>query len=189
MQIQLNTDSWHFRLYKIIISETPPKTLCPYFWSMVGIIVFSPIILLLAGIVYLKDKIDNIQYQREKKLTHEEKIKISKRNMKIQDFFEVLGKIIIFSLLLFVIIVICVGIYQLFEEGKVFNFLIGIGFGILIILIMIGLVNLILFFNKNNYKEKLMNTRFIKFFKKLFMICKEMVISLYNKACPIIEWK
>lgn len=42
-QITLNKNSWHFKYYSSLVSDTAPKSLCPYFWTMVFLIMISPI--------------------------------------------------------------------------------------------------------------------------------------------------
>jgi hypothetical protein len=51
MQIKFNTKSWHFRYYTFMVGKSnPPRTLCPYFWSLVGITAIAPILFLVFAI-------------------------------------------------------------------------------------------------------------------------------------------
>ncbi len=56
MNITLKKDSWHFKIYSKVISEREPKSLCPYFWSWVAMIIGSPI-LILFGIMRFLSKV------------------------------------------------------------------------------------------------------------------------------------
>ena len=61
MNITLNKNSWHYKIYSKIVDNTPPKSLCPYFWTLVMIFTFSPLILVAMGYVWVGKKINNIK--------------------------------------------------------------------------------------------------------------------------------
>mgnify|MGYP000741896822 CR=1 FL=1 len=43
MKVTLNRESWHYRLFKKEFPyTTPPASLCPYFWTIVGLCLVTP---------------------------------------------------------------------------------------------------------------------------------------------------
>lgn len=193
-QISLSRDSNHFRLYKKITKMEPPMSLCPYFWIWVSIIVFSPLILLYKGLLFIHSKVRKHNFE-EKGTDY-----YPKKERRVRRWHN-LGKIVERGFYicsgLFCLIVIGYGLYENIKQGitwsQVFEVLKGIGLFILILVISCVvcyfLVKTIKFtFNPNN--------RFMKFITKIgdyigkgFLIAGEIIYAKYVKACPLIKWK
>lgn len=55
--MKLSKSSWHARLYKFFIGwRNPPKSICPYFWSIVGLLIICIPIIIFSTLGYLFDK-------------------------------------------------------------------------------------------------------------------------------------
>lgn len=54
-QVTLNKNSWHYKIYDYFVGGEP-KSLCPYFWTLVALFIFSPFILLVFGFAFLMEK-------------------------------------------------------------------------------------------------------------------------------------
>jgi hypothetical protein len=167
-KVSLNKNSWHYKLYDWITKGDTPKTLCPYFWMMVGIILLLPILVL------FKLTSQFIDYCIGK--TKEVKINDNTKNnlKKFGKFLEISGKILLgawlFLSLVFLILLLYklasnVGWYTMFKN----------------LLSIIGVILIT--------KEIIVSKLLKKFFNlKIFQILKSMAISIYTKSCPLIEW-
>jgi hypothetical protein len=196
-QVTLNKNSWHFKYYSMIVSDTPPKTLCPYFWTMVSLIFISPVIGVIIIIKYVSLFFDKIVPKKEKKEKSYEQIEMEWKQMKerekkreafwnkIGDKFSWLFRFIFLPSLLIVLI------YTLVKFGVKLGwmrFLIHLGLALLIIAIFLGFIYLF---------EKFIDKVFVKInFKKLnpfkwkiTNIIGEMIKTAYTKACPLITWQ
>ena len=179
MKIQLNKNSWHFKYYSTIIQDTPPKTLCPYFWSMVGLIVVSPFFLPFM----LGSKIGSMLPKKKKTpkksiydMTGEEIEKELEMMKKRQRRSEILGKIMVSLFILFVSTILGIGLYFGVKQEGLFNVIRNllsiVGFCFILYLI----IDLIF---KNS--KKIGNWGVIK-------IPVAMIKAVYKKACPLIDW-
>lgn len=176
-KITFNQNSWHFWYYSNLISKTPPKVLCPYYWCMVFLIVLSPILLPVIGIKKLYKFISN---KIKPNVIKEYDYKKAKRREKIA---ETVGKSIIISLILLgfllgFIIYKAVHIHGLLGFLKIFAMALGISISVIILLFLLFLT----FEGIKFIGMKIYHNNFIQ-------IQKEMIVAIYKKACPIIEWK
>ena len=180
-KVSLNKNSWHFKYYSWIIGGDAPKTLCPYFWTMVTIILLSPFVIFYKSLSLLDTYVDKKLKQKylkrisDKKINSEKEIYKIQRNQKIS---EIIGKILVGMLLGFLLIVLGilfnvivgkVGWYQFF-----INLLAVIGFLTTITLAVIGLCEI-------RIGYRIINSKFIQ-------IPKSMIVAVYTKACPLVEW-
>ena len=197
MQITLDTNSWHYKLYSKVVSGNPPKSLCPYFWTIVALVVFSPFLLLIFTMFTAIEWYDKIKkkyfpkkeilmtYEELNKYWEEEEAKDKKRDEfwqnvgnKIQTFFS-LFFIVIFLFLIYTFIVTSIKMGWLLTL-KTIGFSLLIGGSVVLFFWLLG-----------------------KFFKKIVPVFGKikpnswsitkmiggMVYATYTKACPLIEWK
>ena len=72
-QINFNVDSWHFKYYKFVTGNSKPKTLCPYFWTLLFIIPLSfiivPFILLFKLIGYSWERSEQKEKEKLSKMS------------------------------------------------------------------------------------------------------------------------
>lgn len=200
-QVTLNKNSWHFNYYSKIVSDTPPKSLCPYFWTMVLLTLISPIVVLIMGLVYVYQKIDKFfddvvpkkqkVHKPEKEKTLEELIKerdeIRQRDKVRVERWNKLSNGFFWSVkyILLPLFVIFIG-YEIFQAGVKMGWLklfLTFGTGIVSILILFGLI---WFFD--TYGGRIgrainpLNWKFVQ-------IVGEMINVAYTKACPLITWE
>jgi hypothetical protein len=180
-KITFNQNSWHFWYYSNVISKEQPKVLCPYYWCMVFLILMSPVVLPAIGIVklftYIGNKFKSDRPKVEKENNH-------KKEMKRLKIGEMIGKILAVLLVtLLVVLLVYVCIDYVSKVGWLFflkRLIYGLGLAVLIVLFLT-----ICWYTIKGFRFiclKLYNTNFIQ-------VPKEMVVAIYKKACPIIEWK
>jgi hypothetical protein len=184
-KITFNKNSWHFWYYSNVFSKEQPKVLCPYYWIMVYLILMSPIILPILGIKktfhYIGSKFKTDKPKLEKEYNH-------KKEMKRLKIGEMIGKIL--SVMLVILLVGLLGyaiVHGISKYGwltalkkVLIHLLMGLGISASIIVLLT-----ICWYTIKGFRFiclKLYNTNFIQ-------VPKEMVVAIYKKACPIIEWK
>jgi hypothetical protein len=208
-EVKLNKNSWHFKYYSYVVSSEMPKSLCPYFWTMILILILSPILLIEPLIKYLS----KILPKKEKKeLTIEQLVdkfhKDAEREKKRTLFWNKMGRFFSKYILLPIsIIFICYMIYLGCNSLGVFGFIqmiliISISGGVMAVLILMieKTVKYTSRFKKylpnlSKPLSKLLNI-FTKPFKiifsfiyKVFKICGQMINAQYTKMCPMIIWE
>jgi hypothetical protein len=206
MQVTLNKDSWHYKYYSAMVGSKPPRTLCPYFWIMVALIIISPIV----GSIFLIGKITSFISKGYNKLkpkkvkpseTYEETLaRWDKERAAETKRYLFWGKVgdICFKLFKWVIIPV-IGItilYVLSSSAYQMGWLVTL-ITISIILFLIGIM-LSIYWLIDRYGEvvgggfiRLVVTifKFINPFNwKITMIIGEMIKAGYTKACPLIQW-
>jgi len=183
MNITLNKHSWHFKIYSKVISETPPKSLCPYFWSMIALTVFSPGILLFFGLKKVSLFFDRIIPKKKKtkkdifsmtKGELDEEYKKLKKSMKRS---EIAGKIVFGFWITFMFIIVIVGAYFGIQKDGLFVFL-------RMIFSLIGIATSIYWFIRGLIYviPKIRESN-------VYRVPVEMIKAVYTKTCPIINWK
>lgn len=183
MKISLNKNSWHFKLYSLVISDNPPKSLCPYFWSMVVILVFSPCFLYIGLHKLLTKGFDKLLNRKKtpKKsifdMSAEELEEENKRLKKINRRMDITGKILMGLFVLFLLTIFGICFYFGVRKEGLFNLIRNllsiVGFCFILYLI-------IDFIFKNS--KKIVNSNIIK-------VPVAMIKAIYTKTCPIINWK
>lgn len=187
MEISLSRHSWHAKYYNFVKGYYPTyefKSLCPYFWTMVSLVLLLPVIVswkvikpLIKGTI--KSAGNVIALSVDKVLSQpsnprKEPSKFSKwydRNgKKIGDWF---GKIYLITMGLIALIVIIGSIVILFQEKGTwlgFVYIFAIIGGLVSLFSLIWLV--ISFFETDIWK-----------------MIKGMIYSTKNKVCPMIIWE
>ena len=181
-QVTLNKDSWHFKYYSMIVSDNPPKSLCPYFWTMVPLILLSPFIGLIVVLAFIHKHVTSFFDSIVPK-----KVEKEKTWQNIGNKFAWVLKFIVLPLLVVYLI------YLIYTTGvKVgwTKFFIYLGLGIVLISSVIGFI-----YVAETYGGHV-GSFIIKCLKpfnplnwKVTKICGEMVVATYTKMCPIITWE
>lgn len=203
MNITLNKNSWHYKIYSQIVDDTPPKSLCPYFWTLVAILIFSPLILVVMGYVWIGKKITNIKngiFPRKDVpvMSIEEKYKkIEKDEEKRKKKLETHRKFLkIFQMFIQWVLLPLLGgfliwvIYSIIQKDGILVLLRPI----LVVMVLIVLIfGISLFLDK--YGERI-GGGLSKFFNlinpfkwSITQIIGGMIYATYKKACPIINWE
>jgi ABC-type multidrug transport system fused ATPase/permease subunit len=206
-QVKLNKDSWHFKYYSLIVSDNPPKSLCPYFWTMVPLILLSPLVGLIMSIFYIMKYITMFfdwivpkkekkqksmkEYQREYKKIIETQREKEKRREK---FWNSVGdKFSWCFTYIFVPLGIIILIYTVFSTAvKVgwLKFLIYLGLAILTLGLIVGFIIFVETFGGRIGKFISKCLSILNPFNwKVTKICGEMIVATYTKMCPIITWE
>jgi hypothetical protein len=194
MQVTFRKESWHFKYYEFMTGfSTQPKTLCPYFWSLIGITALSPLFLIAKTISFLQEKLDNwalkkaknhpsrdwtpeqwTQYQHDVEQRLE---KIKKKNSRI----EKAGKIVLYAALFSMLLMVIHGVIVLVGKWGWTKFLVIL---VSIVSILATIVGIVMFFLiKGGDVRKWIKNSFI------FNFFGGMIAGAYQKACPIIVWK
>lgn len=200
MNITLNKNSWHFRIYKSLISDNPPKSLCPYFWSLVSVLLLSPVILPALGIIKLSDLWGMVKSKhfKQKKFTIDDFWELENKKQKRRDYFnKILDKVydvIKFIFLWIILPIMVVGfIYVLYDiiNTKGWYTLFQALLVYLIIFSIIGVIASIIIIFGGRISDFLV--RFLNYINPLkwsiSIIIGGMVHSVYKKTCPIINWE
>lgn len=202
-QVTLNKDSWHFKYYSLIVSDNPPKSLCPYFWTMVPLLLLSPVIGLIVVLFFIHKHVtsffDSIVPKKVKKektfedleREHKEwKIRSEKREKTWQNIGNKFAWVLKFVVLPLLMIYLVYMIYKMGIKLGWDRFFIYLGLAIVFILILIGLIYVIETYGGRVGKFVL---NFLKPFNplnwKVTKICGEMIVATYTKMCPIITWE
>jgi hypothetical protein len=198
MSITFNKKSWHYKYFNWITGMEPPKSLCPYFWINVGITLLLPIILMVKLITYIVLKI-SYRIKTDKPVPYfvnefgkeylktEFEIKYQKKKTK---FFNKLGNFIasiVSNFVIFVVIPLLI-LFLVFCFGLT---LFTTPFDLLLTVILqvvsmyLGVIIMYNFLKEISGIFKYLNP----FNWKITKILWEIIKSIYNKACPLIEWK
>jgi hypothetical protein len=181
MLVNLSRSSWHSKYYNFVKGYYPTyefKSLCPYFWTIVTLILLLPVILIWKGfktfVVTPTKKIVKVVKKEPKYKPYKEPTKFvkwcQKNDSKITKGFQYLYFGLMGGLL---VLMLSVGVYNLFStEG----FLMGViyifaGIGVLTttVLTVWGIIS---FFETDTWT-----------------MIKGMSYSIKNKVCPMITWE
>lgn len=179
MNITLKKDSWHFKIYSKVYSDNRPKSLCPYFWRWVAIILVSPILILIWVMKFLtnlfeskpkpKKSIDEMTEQELREETDKLKKKEKRGELGAKIFLGFWGLVSLGLLILGMVVGIQKdGWYSFFKD--IFS-LIGLLFTLYLVIRLIA-----------DNVEKIGNSNVVK-------VPLAMIKAIYTKTCPIINWK
>ena len=179
MNITLKKDSWHFKIYSKVISEKTPKSLCPYFWIWVAMIIASPFLILfwlMGALTKLfepkpkpkKPMSEMTDEEMEKEIERlDKKFKKSERAANI-----VLG---VFGVILLALLVL--SMYLGVKKIGWFNFFRNM---FSVVGLMVTTYYTIDLISKNS--KRIGNSNVVK-------VPLAMIKAIYTKTCPIINWK
>lgn len=207
MNVTLKQNSWHYKLYSKVISNNPPKTLCPYFWSLVAILLFSPALIIGwlfsqigKGFTWVRKSL-TIEKKRES-LSEEQRWQEIKKKIDemerrdrinrhrwdiISNFTTKLFKWVVLPLLA---VGVVYSIFQGVNKLGLIPFLIAIGISLGIILVVVGFIWL-----SDKYGSRIVNPIMDNLIKinpakwSVVQLIGGMIYSFYVKACPIIQWE
>ena len=210
MGITLNKNSWHFKYYSSMISHTPPKSLCPYFWTMVLLIIISPFIGLVTFADWISKHVTNlIDYIKHLFRSKKPEVKKPKKSieqlidemdkkhnaemarvLKWNRFSDYLSKFFkwVFLPIVFLLTIFSLGIGA-YEAGWYAS--------LMTILVLFGFVGFIfcVVYLIETYGS-IMGMRLVKFLQfinplnwKVVIVIGEMIKTAYTKACPLITWE
>jgi hypothetical protein len=202
-QVTLNKNSWHFQYYSMIVSDTPPKTLCPYFWTMVAILIMSPIVGLIFLISFIMkhvtDFFDKVTPKKEKKQKTFEDLEAELREIRMkreqkEKFWNKAGDVTswtfgrVFVPLLFISLLYLA--YRSAIKIGWLEFFVSLGIGLLLMSAILGIVFLIEKFGGRVGRFILMVFQIVNPLNwKAVKILGEMINAAYTKACPLITWE
>jgi hypothetical protein len=185
-QIIFNVDSWHFKYYKFVTGNSKPKTLCPYFWSLVYLIPLSviivPFILLFKLIGYSWERSEP---KEEEKLSKMSDLKQKeyfenkrKQNLRKEKIGTILGKVFVGVIIALVVLVIIIAIINT-KFTPIFWKELFIVIGIIgtICLVIWLLTKLI-----GGFSKWVKNTSGYQIFVRG-------IDAWYDKSCPLIKWE
>jgi hypothetical protein len=179
MNITLRKDSWHFKIYSKVISENTPKSLCPYFWQWVMMIICSPI-LILFWLMKVLTKLFESKPKPKKSIhdmTEDELREENERLRKKEKRVEILAKIFAGIGGLFLLVLLVSSMYLSVKKVGWFNFfrdvfsLVGLAFSFYWTIVILS---------KNS--KKIGDSNVVK-------VPLAMIKAIYTKTCPIINWK
>ena len=197
MQVKLKENSWHFRYYRTVTGNySAPSSLCPYFWTLVLIVLCSPLILIvkliLMGLESLMEKViaesDNGKSKKDTERkdwteedwnTHFEKKEAILRSR--NKWNNILGKVFLGWIILCAFWIFGLGIYKVIVKHGWYYFMIHLLIGIGLVAAFVGLIWLLI-----EKSEKIGN-----WFRNLAIvnIIGGMISATYHKACPMIQWE
>lgn len=177
MIINLSRASWHANYYKWVKGNYPTyqfKSLCPYFWTIVFLILCFPLILVLKTLGTIKRVIPIKKSTKRYSELDKEQTKFSKWWNKNQDLIvKWFGRIWIGVMCLFLILSLGFLVYDLFHKK-------GFYLGLIYILSIVGATTL--FF--------LLTFGIFQFFDSdIWKMIRGMAYSVKNKVCPMIKWE
>ena len=207
MNVTLNKDSWHFKYYKHCIGGNPPRTLCPYFWIMVSLIIASPLFGFFAVVKFISKQVDKLTNNvklfnskskppKPQKTMDEMIVEMEKerekyyRNQKnwskVGDITSLFFKWVVLPLLGLLILY---GLYDTATEIGLIAFLIRVGIWVLALVVIVAFIHFTVEYERELGRGFNKIGRTINPFNwKFVQIIGEMIVAGYTKACPIVEW-
>ncbi len=176
-------NSWHARYYKWLLDDDLPQGGCAYFWCIVAITIFAPLIFTIYGIarivMYIQKLIPKRKPKPVKEISYEEfekkwakEQRIQARNTKIA---EIVGKI----LLGIIILGALVGLIVFLSRGRKSFISVGVLLGV--VSVAFGAVYTILWLWKKG--------KIGKRIAKPFLYLGSVIHMIYTKSCPKITWQ
>lgn len=182
-KISLNKNSWHYRYYSwVLCKDSTPKTLCPYFWTMVVLVLFLPVVLFIKLIGMLFNFFDKRHSEKLYKKLLDENYDYEKeraKSRKIDKVIEIIGKVVTGFILLCLVTLLGLALYTGVKEvgwlTALKNLFTLIGIITTFLLIVAGIAEL-------EIGSKIVKSKFIQ-------VPKAMIIAVYTKSCPLVDWK
>jgi hypothetical protein len=179
MDITLKKDSWHFKIYSKVFSDKTPKSLCPYFWKWVAMIICSPILILFWLMKVLTTLFEPKPKPKKSihDMTEDELSEENERLRKKEKRVEICAKIFAGIGGLFLLLLLVSSMYFGIKTVGWFNFfkdvfsLVGLAFSFYWTIVILS----------KNIK-KIGDSNVVK-------VPLAMIKAVYTKTCPIINWK
>lgn len=178
-EVTLSKSAWHVKFFTWATGSAPKwNNLCPYFWSLVSLLIIFPLLLLwkIVKLIFkgISSIIENIPEKPEKEYVSKEPTPQSIKRLKIFDsILKWIARIVIILYLSLCVITIILAIYKLFmAEGAVLSFIYIFAFiGVLAVVIAI-IWGIISYLNSDTHE-----------------MIKGMIHAKKQKYCPHINWK
>jgi MFS family permease len=179
MNITLKKDSWHFKIYSKVLSDKAPKSLCPYFWQWVAMIICSPI-LFLFWVMGVLTKFFEPKPKPKKSIhdmTEDELIEENERLNKKLKRSDRAANILIGVFGLFFLGLIVLFMYFGVKKDGWFNFfrntfaMVGLAVSVYWTIVMLSKTS-----------KKIGDSNVVK-------VPLAMIKAIYTKTCPIINWR
>jgi hypothetical protein len=202
MKVTLNRESWHYRLFKKELPYTnAPASLCPYFWTIVGLCLVTPFLSAGRGLEKASKWVGSLIPKPKKvvkpKQSHDEWLdewneRIKKDRIK-QDRLDKIGKVFGKGILYLVSVCggigVIFGIYTLATTTKLIELVVAI----ILVVSMVGFVlGLVWAIEKFGHYLADWIVRFFSWINPLkWSITKMigwMIVAGYKKMCPLVEW-
>ena len=177
--VTLSTKSPFSWYYKLVMGKLP-KSLCPYFWTMLIIVPLSPIILTFIGIKRLVKWIGRKLTGKPKpELTFEQEMVLDQKRRKVSKKMETVGKIFLGFVALFYGSILIYGIFKGVSAIGLLMFLVYV-------FAVIGFLGTFFYcvfkFFENEIGDKILDSNFVQ-------IPVQSISGWYNRNCPLINWK
>jgi len=202
MKVTLNRESWHYRLFKKELPYTnAPASLCPYFWTIVGLCLVTPFLLVGRGLERLSKWVSNLIPKSKEVVkpeqSHDEWLKewndkIKKDRIK-QERLDKIGKIVGKGLLYLLFIGGCIGIvfglYTIVTESKLMEMAVALVIVVSMVGVVLGLAWAIEKFGHYLADWIISFFKWINPFKwSITKMIGWMIVAGYKKMCPLVEW-
>ena len=179
MNITLKKDSWHFKIYSKVFSDKTPKSLCPYFWKWVAMIICSPILILFWLMGFLTKLFEPKPKPKKSinDMTEDELREETERYIKKEKRVEILAKILAGIGGLFLLVLLVLSMYLSVKRVGWFNFFRDV---FSLVGVMVSVYWAIGILSKTS--KKIGDSNVVK-------VPLAMIKAIYTKTCPIINWK
>ena len=202
MKVALNRESWHYRLFKKELPYTKaPASLCPYFWTIVGLCLVTPFISAGRGLEKASKWIGSLIPKPKEVVkppqSHEEWLaewneRIKKDKIK-QDRLDKIGKVVgkgfLYLLLIGGLFLGIFGLYNVITNSKVVELLIAIGLVGVMFGFAFGLATIITKYGHHLSDGIIRFFSWVNPFKlSITKMIGWMIVAGYKKMCPLVEW-
>lgn len=180
MQITLSKNNIFSRYYRWVFRDRLPMSLCPFFWTMIFLIILSPIILTYKLVMYIHDNVHLTvtPSKPRKERTADYWAGREKRNKKFEKWSSLIGKVIFGLLMTFYGVMIIIFIVVSVDKLGWFQFFVYL-------FSLVGLIGTIVgvlyAFLTTDLGEKIIQSAVVQ-------IPVHMISAIYHKMCPIINW-
>lgn len=177
MQITLSKNNIFSRYYRWVFRDRLPMSLCPFFWTMIFLIILSPIILTYKLVMYIYDNV-HFPSKPRKERSVEYWEKRNERNKKSEKMASKIGKVFFGLIIVFYAFVLIMFIVTSIGNVGWLHFFIYL-------FSLVGLIGSIIgvlySFITTDILERIGKSTIIQ-------IPVHMISAIYHKMCPIINW-
>jgi MFS family permease len=177
MQITLSKNNIFSRYYRWVFRDRLPMSLCPFFWTMIFLIVLSPIILTFKLAMYIQDNVHFPNKPRKERSAEYWK-KRNERNKKTEKLSTKIGKVFFGLIIAFNTVLVIIFIVTSIGEVGWIKFFI---YTFSLIGLIGSIVGVLYAFITTDILERIGRSPIIQ-------IPVHMISAVYHKMCPIINW-
>lgn len=128
MDITFNYQNWLSRYFAWVFGVNPPNWLCPFFWLIIFLVVLSPVIVIVKGLILFFNKMPARSKKRADYLQNETTEQYTRRKQKEQTFMKIagiVGKVLFGCLIAFYAGIILYGLYLSIMAYDLHDWLMG----------------------------------------------------------------